>query len=157
LGDYGRVYMICFEIWVNGKKKVVAGQDKLKILSAEVLYCHLPSKIYFNVTGTSWEEGVDALDIIWDMPILKLGDEVKISIVESDSPDSPTYNNVMGLKVPPPKGWGDGLCSFCGEPPKENETFAEGPGVSICYVCADINYRKLAKQQKILSGDSHGY
>ena len=96
--------MICFEIFVNGKKICTAGIDSefgvltsiltwvkrdLNQFSSEDRHEMLEEELDFNVGGHISYGKNDYENLDWIKKSLSLGDEIKIRIVESAKADEP--------------------------------------------------------------------
>src|SRR5512146_2135307 len=119
--------MLCFEIWVNGEKLLVAGHEDALTLCADVSFHRNNAEQFLGVNSIAWREGQRPKDFNWEAPNLGLGDEVRIKLVESDSPTPPQIEQPFGVRLPPPWGSNDAACSFCGGTAEERRILFEGP------------------------------
>ena len=94
--------MLCLEIWVNGKKLLVAGHKDALILMADVMYHRADSKQWLNISAVAGREGIAPTDHMWEAPRLSVGDEVLIELVEAEAPSTATYETPYGMKMMPP-------------------------------------------------------
>jgi hypothetical protein len=61
-------------------------------------------------------------------------DEVRIKIIESESPDKPASTKTFGTKTDP-EGRKLVYCSFCGQSEKDAEKIVAGAGANVCSEC----------------------
>lgn len=82
--------MLAFEITINGERRCIAATKPNLVLAIGLTWTHLDSDhLQFHIGGIP-ENGNDTgnhFDFPVDEP--KLGDEITIRIVETDSPDPP--------------------------------------------------------------------
>jgi hypothetical protein len=83
--------MTAFNIHLNGKKVCTAGVDGYGVLGAHVSSVRrkgVRGQLSLHVGGLRSETGEH---VVWHEALrLKAGDEVRIEVVESERPDSPT-------------------------------------------------------------------
>ena len=136
--------MLCYEIWLNGERLFVAGHKDAITLEARVLFHRKHTEQFLGVSSIVGLEGQRPKDFEWDTPLLGIGDEVRIKLVESDSPIPPQHELPFGVRLPPPWGDNDAGCSFCGGSAAERKMLFDGPSVRICDACIEFRHEIIA-------------
>lgn len=157
--------MRCLEVHVNGEKVCLAGRSRARQFHATVT-CWNSSGVQVNTGGVRDLERGDVETYSWGKQDLKVGDDVRIVVVESEQPDDPietsrwnpgtqlakAMERVRALgsrrKDATRAAAGSALagtakphCSFCGKGQNEVANLIAGPSVFICNECIAIcNY-----------------
>lgn len=139
--------MLCYEIWLNGKLLHMIGHEDALALIADVTFHRKEKEQFLNLTAVVWQEGQEAKDCYWLAPRLTTGDEVRIRLVEAESPELPDDEIPYGVRKPPPWGSTDNHCSFCGAASSERKMLFDGYSVKICDACVEFNHRILTNEQ----------
>jgi hypothetical protein len=126
--------MICYEVWVNGERACVAGAKKMKSLHASLIFPKQTSQALFMVGAET--EPTESLkeSANWIGRELNINDEIKIKIIESETPDKPESIKSFGTKIGS-KGEKLVYCSFCGQSEKEAERIVAGFQANVCSEC----------------------
>ena len=140
--------MICFEVWLNGKKIKTIGHKDALILNADIMFHRENKEQYLNLFSSVWRKEVEGKDLFWSTPNLSLGDEVIIKIVETDKPDFPDHEHMEGVKLPPPWGGDKNRCSFCGKTEDGVELLFDGLEAKICNECIEFKNRIYLESKK---------
>src|SRR5690242_11904018 len=80
--------MRCLEVHVNGQKVCLAGRSPARQIHATVT-CWNPAGVEVNAGGSRDIEGDEVETYSWGKQDLKIGDDVRIVVVESEKPDAP--------------------------------------------------------------------
>ena len=135
--------MICFEVWINGEKKCIAGEEDIT-LSAFIAYIRSEksenqgtSRISINISGTrnlgnNITQGVD-----WLKSELSIGDEIIIKITDSDHADNPTEIFPKDKQE----------CSFCKKTSSSVKKIIVGARAKICDECVELCIESIADTQ----------
>ena len=83
--------MVGFEILVNGKRLYTIGIGDFGVMTASVMHARVQTKagpifdeIHVNGQGSKSE---DKEAWVWDREVLKVGDEVTVRVIKTDSVD----------------------------------------------------------------------
>ena len=128
--------MLCFEVLLNNEKQAIAGGEQAVHLVTDISKLPSESLPHIQIYGLlrTGEKLVE--DAMWnERTKLQVGDEVRIKIIESDSPDEPimmlkygTYFDKRSNKIL--------YCSFCSSDEVSVGKIFEGVGGNICRNCA---------------------
>jgi predicted RNA-binding protein with RPS1 domain len=80
---------ICFEVRINDGPPTITGQSDISVLSACLTFVSARSELEFRAGGLVSNGPHDNEHIDWLQQDLKVGDEVSIRIVDSDSVSVP--------------------------------------------------------------------
>src|SRR5262245_37407472 len=80
---------VCFEVRINGGPLTITGQADISVLSACLTFVSARSELEFRAGGLVSNAPHDNEHIDWLRQDLKIGDEVSIRIVDSDSVSVP--------------------------------------------------------------------
>ncbi|MGD1939915.1 MAG: hypothetical protein ACFB0G_01255 [Leptolyngbyaceae cyanobacterium] len=85
--------MLCFEITINGGKRIIAGFDEIRVLTAILSYraadADNEDDLRMSVSGMNNHGRHDHEHIEWLKQSLDLGDEMTIRLIESDESTMP--------------------------------------------------------------------
>lgn len=98
--------MICFEVFINGEKRCVAGVGEFGVLNANIVWYNrlaMEGAVVdsthngeFIVTGFEDSSALQGEHVKWlgDLVELKSGDELLVRVIESDSADPPIERGI---------------------------------------------------------------
>ena len=124
--------MLCYEVWVNGERACVAGAENLRGLQASLIL-NVSAALLFVRADTA-ESAPLRESFRWLSRELTCDDEVRIKIVESETPDKPEATQTFGTKTDT-EGRKLVYCSFCAQSEKEAEKMVAGFGANVCSEC----------------------
>ena len=87
--------MLAYEVWIDGERQTLAGVSDWAVLSAHVTAVkerpgRREGELNFSVGGlTEADPAGLSHHVIWSKLDLRVGSEIRIKVVESDSPDQP--------------------------------------------------------------------
>lgn len=136
--------MLCFEIWLNGKRLGVIGHKDAVALSAEVMFHNKSDSQFLGLSAITMPEGSHVKDCTWEAPQLGTGDEVLIKLVQLDTPMAPDHELLFAQRMPWPWGGKVNQCSFCGAEAAEGRVLFEGHGSRICSHCIEVRHRIIS-------------
>jgi len=87
--------MLCFQISINGQKVCLAGNPYDRRLSIDVYRSRNESNGNIFVAGDSYEHNEWSERYIWGNQRLKIGDEIRIMLIEADTPDLPIETHTI--------------------------------------------------------------
>ena len=129
--------MICFEIWINGERVCVAGAEDMRSIHASLISTK-------SIKGAVFMAGVDTVNADakrqiakWIDRELDVNDEIKLKIIESESPDNPESVNSFGKKDKNSET-NHFHCSFCGLNEEEAGHIVVGFQANICCNCFNL-------------------
>lgn len=128
--------MLCFEIQLNGKKKLLAGYEDLSELGLSIET--LKEKAYLEVNAGIYKETSSPDYLFWEGVDFQIGDELTIKLLDSDNPDLPTRISHDYNDDKEPRAQRQMLCSSCKQPFKERDKMIKMPGVILCNECIDL-------------------
>lgn len=138
--------MLCFDILVNGKKVCTVGHKDMELIQSSILYHfampnpHMSSSIQLT---TSDELTKNAR---WNTGYLKIGDEVCIRLIESNTPDSPDEIVPSSSRLHPiPKK--ELFCSFCDRSENDVKRLLNHPAANVCDECVE-NLKNILDEEK---------
>ena len=135
--------MHCYEIWINGKRVCVAGAANTRGVQATMILRNA-SSLFFVRADT--EESISPRESFkWLSRELTPSDEVRIKIVESESPDKPESITTFGTKTDT-EGRKLLHCSFCGQSEKEAKKMVTGFGANVCSECFKLLAESFGEQ-----------
>lgn len=146
--------MLCFEIWLNGKRLGVIGHNDALTLSAEVMFHNKNDSQFLGLSSITNPEGAEVKDCSWEAPQLGAGDEVLIKLVQSNTPMPPDHELLFAQRMPWPWGGNVEQCSFCGSEAAEGLGLFEGHDARICSQCIEFRHRIISG--KATSADDVG-
>jgi|SRR5262249_50907378 len=86
--------MVGFEVLVNGKRLYTVGVGDFGIMCASVMHARVQTKagpihdeIHVYGHGSNYTNPEDKQACVWDRERLKVGDEVTVRVIETDSFD----------------------------------------------------------------------
>jgi ClpX C4-type zinc finger len=131
--------MLCFEVQLNGKKKLLAGYENVSELGLSIET--LEEEGFLEVNAGIWNETSPAEYLFWDSFDLKIGDEVTIKLLDSNNPDPPTRIS-QDPEVPEnaktPRTQRQMLCSSCKKSFRDVDNIIKMPGVILCNECIEL-------------------
>ena len=144
--------MICFDVEVNGEKVCRAGVGQFGVLTTALSWVGTrqqasdkPGWVHLHVGGlTNSEDRADEF-VDWVNRDLKIGDEVKVSVVAEGAADEPVERKQLE-KEP--------YCSFCGQPESQVSRIIVAQQVSICNECVGVCNQALTNNQEPEFGGS---
>jgi hypothetical protein len=81
-------YMLAFEIAVNGKRVCIAGTSKSKVVATTVTWTYRhPEQVSFSIGGIPDDDSANHM--AWTAPLINVGDEVCIRLIDTNSCDAP--------------------------------------------------------------------
>jgi hypothetical protein len=80
---------ICFEIQVNGEPTIAAGRPALDVLTAIVTHVRARNELELRAGGLQGHPDGSSEHFEWMVRTLAVGDEVRIRVVEVESPAEP--------------------------------------------------------------------
>ncbi|HEX8494746.1 MAG TPA: ClpX C4-type zinc finger protein [Pyrinomonadaceae bacterium] len=101
--------------------------------------------VHLHVGGLINSEDTDSEFVDWINRDLKIGDELKVSVVADIAADEPVERKPLE-KEP--------YCSFCGQPESEVSKIIVAQQVSICNECVGVCNQVLANNQEPNFGGS---
>jgi ClpX C4-type zinc finger protein len=129
--------MICYEVWVNGKRLCTAGAEKMRSIYASLIFPKQINRALFMV-GVDTEPTKSLREnVFWVDRGLKLNDEIKIKIVERHTADKPKSVKSFGTKITA-SGKKKLSCSFCGKGEKQVPRLITGSGANVCSECVQL-------------------
>ncbi len=128
--------MLCIEVTVNGERKYVAGHAQIESMRASLHITEEHPRLFivnaYLKPGESFTE-----DAFWPCIEPKINDEIKIRIIECDSPDKPERLVTRGTKQFP-NGEKTLYCSICGKSQEEASKLVASKDVNVCNECVDL-------------------
>jgi len=140
--------MVCFEITINGKKRIVAGASEIKAFKAAVSTDSRIDYVHFCVDGFIGTPR-DGQHLEWINEQMKTGDRLEIRLIESEAPDLPRSKERIGREAKKGESvaHNDIICSFCGKGSEEvRQLIAGGPWVHICDECIILSKKILDEE-----------
>jgi hypothetical protein len=128
--------MLCFEVWINGKKDRVVGFESAEEYSVCLTACpeHLPDSVSLEMSGYAPSPEVCLDELRWGGSELRLGDEVLIKIVNQEDADTPIRTKYGEGQI------GDAdkamICSNCGKSHLEVERMIQAERITLCGDCS---------------------
>jgi len=130
--------MLCFEIQLNGKKKLLAGHKDLSELGLSI--DTLDEKAFLEVNAGIYKGSSPPDYLFWDGVDFKVGDEITVKLLDSNEPDPPTrisHDHDDSSNDKKPKVQRQMLCSSCKKPFRERDKMIKMPSVILCNECID--------------------
>ncbi len=129
--------MLSFEVWINDKKEYTIGFENAEEFGV-YLSCHPELQhdfASFEASGYAPSENEYPDEIKWGTKSIRIGDEVKIKIIDTENPDLPsrTAQNI-GL-IPETKH--AMLCSNCGKTHLETKSLVRTERIALCNECVE--------------------
>ena len=124
--------MLCYEIWVNGKRVCVAGAENVRGVQATLILRN-SAALFFVRADTEVSNSLGE-SFTWLNREVARDDEVRINLVESETPDKPESTKFFGTKIDS-EGRKLVYCSFCGQSAKEAEKMVAGFAANVCSEC----------------------
>ncbi len=128
--------MLCFEVWLNGKKKLLAGYKDVSELGLSIET--LEKEAFLEVTAGIWKTNSPPDYLFWDGVDFKIGDEIIIKLLDSNKPDPPTRISQDPEDAEEPKSRREMLCSSCKKSFRDAKKMIKMPGVILCNKCIDL-------------------
>ena len=129
--------MLCYEVWVNGERACVAGAESMRGMQALVTRPGDRNIALFLVSGDTEPSKTLRETYTWLGRELHTNDEVRIKLVESDSPDRPESVKSFGTKTEE-TGAKQIFCSFCGQSQSEARKIVAGFQANVCSECFEL-------------------
>jgi len=128
--------MFCFEVSLNNELKYVAGHERMESMRFS-LYLKDSGPLLYVVDAYLKPGQSHTEDAFWHGPEPKINDEIKIKIVECDSPDKPSRIVTRGTKQ---DSNGEKLlhCSICGKSQAEAKKLVRSKDVNVCNECVEL-------------------
>lgn len=127
--------MLCFEVWINGKKERVVGCKSAEeygvYLSA---YPNVSSdSVSMEMSGYAPSDQIYPDELRWGTAELQPDDEVLIKVVSAEAPDPATRSRYAEGQIDdPPKAI---ICSNCGRTNLEVEQMITAQRITLCGEC----------------------
>lgn len=84
--------MICFKVQINDDLEVIAGKDDISVLDAIIGYLSKDNSIDITLRGLISKSDIDNEYLDWiKRRKLQVNDEIKIRIIDSETPDPPIH------------------------------------------------------------------
>jgi hypothetical protein len=125
--------MLCYEVWVNGERRYLAGHNQMNSLQASLYATKLGGPYYLAVRAEVQSSESLKEDARWPFSPVKVGDEVRIKLLESESADQPEKMVSFGTKFH--EGEKILYCSFCGQNQEQAKRLVAGFGANVCSDC----------------------
>ena len=127
--------MLCFEVWINGKKERVVGFGSAEEYSVCLTaFPDLSDLVLLEMSGYAPSAEVCLDELRWGGSELRLGDEVLIKIVKQEDADTPTRTRYGEGQI------GDAdkamICSNCGKSHLEVERMIQAERITLCGDCS---------------------
>lgn len=144
--------MICFEVQVNGVKICTAGTGEFGVLTSGLAWVNNrqePSvedsvnRVSLNVGGLTIPENDSGEFVTWVRQDLKVGDEVRMRVVEAIVADEPVERQDR-----------EPHCSFCGKVASKVSKIIEAQHVKICNECVAVCNQVITENKEPRFGDS---
>jgi hypothetical protein len=129
--------MLCYEVWVNGERVCVAGAEGMSGMQALLARPGDGNAALFLVSGDTVPSKTLRETYEWLGRELHANDEVRIRLVESDSPDRPESVKSFGTKKEE-TGTKKVFCSFCGQGQDETKKIVAGFQANVCSECFEL-------------------
>jgi len=138
--------MLCFEVWVNGKKRYVAGHQRMHSIQTTVA-CRPNADQAHVFTSVSVRDEDDRFsDHRWNNIPLRKGDQVAIKI--TDSPPDEAADQVVRYGASYYENDRQVFtCSFCGRSDNEVSHMVTHPGANVCNDCI-VTLHEILEQEK---------
>ncbi len=128
--------MLCFEVWINGKKERVVGFGSVEEYSVYLTaYPELLSdSVLLEMSGYAPSREVCLDELRWCGSQLRLGDEVLIKIVNQEDADTPIRARDGEGQI----GYADKAMIFsnCGKSHLEVERMIQAERITLCGDCS---------------------
>ncbi len=93
--------MLAFEVWVNGDRLCTASTATNCVLSTILSWAsRRPDSINFCVGGVASDDRNCHVD--WATPQIKIGDEIRVRVIDTDEYDQPDERYVPGRRQQEP-------------------------------------------------------
>lgn len=138
--------MLCFEVWVNGEKRYVAGHQRMHNIQTTVACRPNAEEAHIFTSVSARDENDRFKDHRWSNIPLRQGDQVTVKITDSppDEADQVVrygasfYENDHKVTT----------CSFCGRSDKEVSHMLTHPGANVCNDCIVTLYDILDQEKE---------
>jgi hypothetical protein len=127
--------VLCLEVTINGKQRVLAGVAMAETVSACVTVHPGFDQAWIKVDGEIAPEGQPNADAVWLTSSAALGDVVQIRLIDSNDPTTPSLGRINLAVVPVPTDAIPFVCAFCGKEPKDVEQMLASRKAMICSGC----------------------
>jgi len=126
--------MLCFEVWINGKKERVVGFESAEEYSVCLTaFPNLSDSVSLEMSGYASSPEVYQDELRWSGSELRLGDEILIKIVNREAGDTPIRTRHGEGEI------GDAdramICSNCGKSHLEVERMIQAERITLCGEC----------------------
>ena len=131
--------MLCFEVQLNGEKKILAGYKGVSELGLSIE--NLEEEAFLEVNAGIWKTDSPADYLFWEGVDFKIGDEITIKLLDSKKPDPPTrisQDPENPENIEEPRSQRQMLCSSCKKPFRERDKMIKMPGVILCNECIEL-------------------
>ena len=144
--------MICFEVQINGEKICRAGIGEFGVLTSGIAWVNNRQQrsdeddvksVSLNVGGLTIPESDTGEFVTWVREELKVGDQVRMIIVDAVDADEPVERQHR-----------EPHCSFCGKVASNVSRIIEPQQVNICNECVAVCNHAIAENQEPNFGNS---
>lgn len=126
--------MICYEIWVNGERVCLAGAERIRGIQAMLILPDQGKSAHFFVNAETEPSETLMETFSWINREITVNDELKIKLVQSETPDHPSSIKSFGTKTEE-TGKKKIFCSFCGQSQDKAEKIVAGHQANVCSEC----------------------
>ena len=134
--------MKCCEITKNGARALVVGHIALRRIAGS-LVLNADAAGVFSFDGEIASGSMAMETVRWGEVGVQFGDEIKIRIVDFDSPDAPQHTGTFGRVVK--EETTEEFCSFCGR--GQEAKLVRGAAANICDECV-VLAAEIVRQDK---------
>ncbi len=131
--------MLCFEIYLNGKRVCRAGGKDMWHFHTAVSFLKEKNRPQFVVNGMNDPSGEPSKlteFVHWvEESALKIGDDLQVRVVDSEEPEPYQVSHSYGTRTPA-EGEAEYFCSFCGKNARDVGMVID-PKANICHECLD--------------------
>ena len=131
--------MLCLKVSREGQEPCIVGAENARNIQISVHAAPGGSQQAHLVAYSEVKESPEfTIGLRWleDSPILKLGESVKIEVIESGNPDPSNEFNKRGRRKAGSKT--ELYCSWCGKNAEDVVKIIAGPNVFICNECVGL-------------------
>jgi hypothetical protein len=139
--------MLCYEVWLNEKKLHVIGHKDAIALIADVTFLNKNDTQFIGLHAITHTDSTKSRECFWEAPQIGQGDEVRIKLVETDTPQAPDHEMLFGQGLTLPWSGEKTQCSFCGKAAAEGKALFEGFDARICENCIEFRHGIIAAEE----------
>lgn len=129
--------MLCYEITINEVETFLVGHACVENMQFSVTYHQSLSSPHTLAFAKISKPDGPVEWVEWQSHVLTIGGEVRIKIVESDTPKEPKKYEPLGTKINA-SGKSEQFCSFCGTSQHDSKKMFRGAGGNICGECVEM-------------------